>query len=335
MFLSYAREDRPRVVAVAAALTQRGYAVWFDREISIGVAWDQAIAAELDSSAVVIVFWSRASVASEWVKAEASEGARRGVLVPALLDDTHPPLEFRRYQSADLRHDDDAGVARLLDNVAHVVARRPSAEGSFDAAAPSAPSAAGRPRKALWWLAAAGIGVVVLGVAVNWLTRAPLAPEPVPHRVASDPRSASPRVDPTPAADVRITAARLIDVPNFKGRTTQDVQKVAEVLGLTLSMTDEKRSIEPQRHLEGVVLGQSPAAGTQVRPQATVMLTVATRTAIVPSVVGITLGRALEVLDQNGLVLGRSDTVADTGAMSGRVVRQSPEAGTMAPEERR
>ena len=48
MFLSYAREDRPRVVAVAAALTQRGYAVWFDREISIGVAWDQAIAAELD-----------------------------------------------------------------------------------------------------------------------------------------------------------------------------------------------------------------------------------------------------------------------------------------------
>lgn len=326
VFLSYAREDRARVAPVSAALTQRGYAVWFDREISVGVAFDQAIAAELDSSAVVIVFWSRASVASEWVKAEAGEGARRGVLVPVLLDESYPPLAFRTYQSADLRQDNDAGITRLLDDVANVATRRPSAETSFGATAKSA-TRPRRLRKARWWLAVAGIGAVVLAVSVSWLTLAPVATEPRQAALASS----SPSVEPSRADEVRSTASRLIDVPDFKGRTSQDVQKVAEVLGLKLSMTDEKRSVESQSYLEGVVLGQSPAPGTQVRSQATITLTVATQTTLVPSVVGVPLGRALEVLDQNGLTLGRSDSIDDTGAKPGRVVRQSPEAGTTVP----
>jgi hypothetical protein len=44
--------------------------------------------------------WSKKSVTSRWVKAEAAEGNRRGMLVPALLeDDVKIPLEFR-YQHA-------------------------------------------------------------------------------------------------------------------------------------------------------------------------------------------------------------------------------------------
>ena len=50
----------------------------------------------------MVVLWSKASVSSHWVRAEAAEGARRGILVPALIEAAKIPLEFRRVQSADL-----------------------------------------------------------------------------------------------------------------------------------------------------------------------------------------------------------------------------------------
>ena len=56
----------------------------------------------LANAKCVIVLWSRESVQSEWVKAEASEAAKRRVLVPILADDVRIPLEFRRIQSARL-----------------------------------------------------------------------------------------------------------------------------------------------------------------------------------------------------------------------------------------
>lgn len=48
------------------------------------------------------VLWSRSSLASEWVQNEASEAARRKVLVPVRIEDVRPPLEFRRLQTAEL-----------------------------------------------------------------------------------------------------------------------------------------------------------------------------------------------------------------------------------------
>ena len=50
----------------------------------------------------LLVLWTRASVGSEWVRSEASEGKRRGILVPILLDEVDPPLAFRLLNSANL-----------------------------------------------------------------------------------------------------------------------------------------------------------------------------------------------------------------------------------------
>jgi hypothetical protein len=50
---------------------------------------------ELDKARAVVVVWSSHSVASRWVKAEAGEGLRRGILVPVLVDASLPPLGFR------------------------------------------------------------------------------------------------------------------------------------------------------------------------------------------------------------------------------------------------
>ena len=99
-FLSYARDDRDRVKAIADALEREGVSVWWDPFISPGHTFDRAIENAIDQSRVVVVIWSSKSIASDWVRAEASEGLRRGSLVPLLLDsDAEPPLRFRQLQT--------------------------------------------------------------------------------------------------------------------------------------------------------------------------------------------------------------------------------------------
>jgi len=111
IFISYAAEDRERAKALAHALEQRGWPVWWDRKIRLGESFDEAIEQALSDSRCVLVLWTKASTASRWVRSEASEAAARGVLIPVLLEpDVRIPLEFKLLQAANLGdwHDDPA-----------------------------------------------------------------------------------------------------------------------------------------------------------------------------------------------------------------------------------
>ena len=127
IFISYAREDRTTAQAVARALAGEGWSVWWDREIRVGSEFDRVIEAELASARCVVVLWSTHSTSSDWVRSEADEGARREVLVPAVLEEVAVPLRFRKIQSADLRgwnlessHD---GLDELIRGVRDKIAR--------------------------------------------------------------------------------------------------------------------------------------------------------------------------------------------------------------------
>jgi Domain of unknown function (DUF4062)/TIR domain len=102
VFLSYAHED----IAVAQSLSKRiskeRWSVFWDREIPVGLTWDDIVEAALDGARCVVVLWSAASRNSEWVRIEATEGAERRILAPALIEETKIPLRFRRIQAANL-----------------------------------------------------------------------------------------------------------------------------------------------------------------------------------------------------------------------------------------
>ena len=102
VFISYASADRERARAISERLSTLGHSVWWDRTIPPGRIFDDVIQEALDAAKCVVVLWSATSVRSNWVKTEASDAMARNRLVPALIDNVPPPIEFRRVQAANL-----------------------------------------------------------------------------------------------------------------------------------------------------------------------------------------------------------------------------------------
>ena len=127
VFISYATGDRQKAADLAAAMAAHSWTVWWDREIPPGRTFDEVIEEALTAARCVIVLWSAQSVASRWVRAEASSADERGILVPALIEPVSPPLEFRRIQAADLvswgGDSDDGELRKLLATVGRLVSR--------------------------------------------------------------------------------------------------------------------------------------------------------------------------------------------------------------------
>ena len=125
VFISYAKEDRAKAAELAAAIESQGSTVWWDRQIPPGRTFDEVIEEALTTARCVVVLWSGTSVASRWVRAEASIADERGILVPALIEAVSPPLEFRRIQAADLTNwrgdGDDPELQALLTTVGGLV----------------------------------------------------------------------------------------------------------------------------------------------------------------------------------------------------------------------
>jgi hypothetical protein len=129
VFVSYAREDRDIAKLLADDLARNGLTVWRDTEIRPGRDFNSEIDAALDTAACVIVIWSAHSVGSTWVRAEATVGLERDILVPVSIDDSKPSTIFRIMQTipldasvSGLRND---GLASIRRSVAAVIGPTP------------------------------------------------------------------------------------------------------------------------------------------------------------------------------------------------------------------
>jgi hypothetical protein len=102
IFLSYSREDQTTARRFAAGFERAGFSVWWDQTLNAGEAYDEVTEKALEEARAVVVLWSRNSVASRWVRAEATQADRSGTLVPAMIEDCKRPIMFELKQTADL-----------------------------------------------------------------------------------------------------------------------------------------------------------------------------------------------------------------------------------------
>ena len=124
LVVSYDHEDRERVAPLVSRFRKRGFWVFWDRDTRIGAQWREVIDDRLRHASCVIVVWTRRSVKSTWVRAEADTAAQNGVLKAVRLDDVKPPLPFGEYQYADLIGWDGGAhpeLRRLLSDVSRVL----------------------------------------------------------------------------------------------------------------------------------------------------------------------------------------------------------------------
>jgi uncharacterized membrane protein YhaH (DUF805 family) len=102
VFISYAREDRAAAEQIARAVGALGFEVFWDSEVPPGQTWADYIESKLAQCKVMIVLWSATSTQSQWVREEARMARDRGVLIPAMLDNSPPPFGFGEVQAANL-----------------------------------------------------------------------------------------------------------------------------------------------------------------------------------------------------------------------------------------
>lgn len=125
VFISYARQDEAAARRVMAALQAAGFTVWWDAELPAHRAYSEVIESRLRDAEAVVVLWSKAAAASQWVRAEADFARSAGKLVQAQLDGNLPPMPFNQIQCANLKSwrgsRKDAGWAKLEASVASLL----------------------------------------------------------------------------------------------------------------------------------------------------------------------------------------------------------------------
>jgi adenylate cyclase len=151
VFISYAREDADTARRFAHAFQGAGLSVWWDDALRSGEVFDESIERALREARAVVVLWSANSVASRWVRAEATLADRNRTLVPVMIEACQRPIIFELTQTADLTRwlgevSDKAwqglvaDVRRLVD--AQAAPRAPSEAAGPDADAGPAPGKA-------------------------------------------------------------------------------------------------------------------------------------------------------------------------------------------------
>ncbi|MGE0596723.1 MAG: toll/interleukin-1 receptor domain-containing protein [Hyphomonadaceae bacterium] len=127
VFISYKREDRPRVEALNALLIDLDVPVWFDAGIEAGDEWERRIYAQIDAARAMIVCWTFAAVSSHWVTREAQIALERNMLVPVKLMPCALTPPFDAIQSADLTDWDGAPdhpeMQKVLVKLEHLIGR--------------------------------------------------------------------------------------------------------------------------------------------------------------------------------------------------------------------
>jgi TolB-like protein len=177
IFLSYSRDDQAIARRFAEGFERAGFTVWWDQTLNAGEDYDEVTEKALEEARAVVVLWSRKSVASRWVRAEATQADRSGTLVPAMIEECKRPIMFELKQTADLSN--WSGGANDKDWLAYLASVRRLVEmgGPGMGRSTQPPEPAHRKRRINPAVMAIGIGVLLIVGAGLWMVRQHLPPK--------------------------------------------------------------------------------------------------------------------------------------------------------------
>jgi TolB-like protein/Flp pilus assembly protein TadD len=113
IFLSYSREDQATARRFAQGFEHEALSVWWDQTLNVGEAFDSVTEQALDDAKAVVVLWSKHSVNSRWVRAEATQAQASSRLVPVMIEGCKRPIMFELTHTAELQDwDGDPADAR-------------------------------------------------------------------------------------------------------------------------------------------------------------------------------------------------------------------------------
>ena len=268
VFLSYKREDKPLVEALADALEAEGLSVWWDTDLPLGKSYAASISGALLEAKVVIPVWTARSVGSEWVQEEATAGKRRGVLIPLRLEAVDPPIGFGMIQTADLSDWKPGDKShpewvKLIQSVRAMIGGAAAATGpaASAAVAPARPPARAS-KKPIWLPAIAALVVVAVGLGAGFYflkssettppsqaTAAPTettpatpAPSPAPETAA--PATASP--EPAPAPGTPAAEAPPAEAPPAENAATPAATAAPEPAAAPAATATQLAAVAPK-----------------------------------------------------------------------------------------
>ena len=184
------------------------------------------------------------------------------------------------------------------------------------------PNVVGRDRdQAVSELTAAGLKTNPVGI--NSL-------EPVDTVLATAPKSGTEVLEGTTVRINYSKGPKPITVPNVVGMPFESAESTLQGAGFAVSREDVDSADQP----EGVVVGQTPAAGTQQGKGSAVTLQVSKgpQSSQVPDVTSLTEADATAQLTQSGFEVQVVEEIVDTPDLDGRVLSQDPEGGTDAEQ---
>jgi TolB-like protein/tetratricopeptide (TPR) repeat protein len=278
IFLSYSRDDQATARRFAEAFERAGFSVWWDQTLNAGEAYDEVTERALEEARAVVVLWSKKSVASRWVRAEATQADRSGTLVPAMIEDCKRPIMFELTQTADLSNwsgnPDDKTWQGYLASVRRFVEK----SGTGSGATPPTPSppVPGRSRRISPAVVAIGAAALLVAGAVLWgLNRSS-------NDTTAQPATAAANAPGAAATDVSLAVLPFLNMSSdpeqeyFSDGLSEELlnqlSKVPDlrVIGRTSSFAFKGQDADPRRigetlGVNHILEGNVRKAGNQVR----------------------------------------------------------------------
>ncbi len=115
IFISYSRSDYDRVKPIVDLIKEQGWSVYWDQDLRRGDFFPHVLDSKLAAAYLVIVFWTKDSVQSEWVYEEAERAKNYRTFLPVKLDMVNPHSVLPDVKRSTSRHRrNSAGINLLL-----------------------------------------------------------------------------------------------------------------------------------------------------------------------------------------------------------------------------